>query len=226
MAESIIKNNEPKMKKALMESVNARTRRPWRVHRQEDGSRHQDLLGRGGIKPAEDLKNAVMLESLAQRADGKDDKTAVGNAYEKIIGSQYHIIGTTFVPKQIGRVMTNPNYIEGEMQAIYKPGEPGPSWNPGSWFRGRQRPIARSQIGMGRWVTDPSNHSATSWYPTAPRGPPCIDKSGKPVQLDFARASLNPSQGRWTTTNTGGVRWRPGRRHEADRPDGELPRAA
>ena len=195
VAESIIKNNEPKMKKALMESVNAKDKKALEESIvKKMGPAIKTFSVAGGIKPAEDLKNAVMLESLAQRADGKDDKTAVGNAYEKIIGSQYHIIGTTFVPKQIGRVMTNPNYIEGEMQAIYKPENQARLGiqAPGSVDGKADRALS---IGMGRWVTDPSNHSATFMVPYGSSWTAVRDKSGKPVQLDFVRASLNPSQG-------------------------------
>jgi hypothetical protein len=195
VAQSIIQNQEPKMKEALHKSIVAVDKKALEGY--VDGNFRATgaaFSGSGGIRPAQDLKEAVYLEAVRlHNENGASYRDAAKQATDKIVNSQYHLLGSAFMPKKIGTVITNADYVRGEMQAIYDPGvQTRLGIQPPASMDGKaDRAMA---ISVGRWMTNPDNLGMTFMVPVAGHWTPVRSKDGTPVTIDFVKASINPSQ--------------------------------
>lgn len=195
VAETMIQNQEPKTKAALEKSLPSTDKKSL-ADKVEASFRATGAAfrGSGGDRFAGDLKEAVRLEAIRIKGAevGTSDKDAVDQAMNEIVHSQYHLVNTAFIPKNIGNVQTNIEYIKGEMQAIYNPqvldrlGVDAPRSRDGKADRGMS-------IAMGRWMTNPDNLGMTFKVKVGNDWTPVYTRDHKSVQIDFVKASVDPS---------------------------------
>ncbi len=194
-AYSILKNREPDMKQSLEKLVPVaadKKKLDAAVAKSFSGA-SRAFAQSGGEKQSAFMQESVRLEAISiHERDGLSFDESAKRAMDKLVNSQYHVLGSAFMPKQIGSVVTNPDYVNGEMNAIYKPevqarlGIDPPKSLDGKASR-------EESIALGRWTTNPDNLGMTFMVPVGGKWTAVRSKDGQPVTIDFVKASINPS---------------------------------
>lgn len=215
-ATSMISNLKKENRDALFKGISPEDRKEFQEHaRKEFATTKSAFSAVGSLSKnntyAEKLKDAIVVEAINVRNNNStmSIKDAYAQASDTIVNDHYHIEKTFFVPKWIGEVQTNMNYIKGEMQAIHSPDyrkkmgiEVAPKTAvPGETPEQKKSRVASEErslnlsIEKGRWVTAPSGLKATFMIPKGPKNwQPLYKKDGSPVELDYSKSSLGTSQ--------------------------------
>lgn len=168
-------------------------------------NRYDAFAGAGqyakNMKFANGLKDAVRMEAMRMMTtNGLDQDQALAEAQKKIIDNHYAIVGKTFVPRQVGDVPINMQYIEGQMQKGFDPEwVAGQGVNVPKGIMEKDPKVAansfRLAVQNGRWVTEPSGLKAR-FEVKLKNGAyvPVTKKDGTPLSIDFAETSVNPSK--------------------------------
>lgn len=210
-AASMISNSNKENKDALIKSITVEEKKQLKDLSTKEFATTKAAFNATGPwarnnRFTETLKESIMLEAINIKNQGDTTiEEAYKQASDKIVNQNYHIVGTTFIPRQIGDTVTNENYIKGEMDAIHIPDfqkklglrMPGGSVAPGEDPKKAKEMNERSlklSIERGRWVTRPDTLGARFMIKAGNKWIPLLKQDGTTVDIDFKKSSISPSQ--------------------------------
>lgn len=130
---------------------------------------------------------AVRLEALAQMdGTGLSSKEAAKAAYDKVIGNNFHVVGTAMVPKRIGDTITSPQMIQEKMNEYHYPDVWKKEGIPGDPSNLNLRWRTDPRTGNGAYLQAQDRGDKSQWHDVT-------HSDQTPVYVDFKDATLHQS---------------------------------